>query len=133
MDQNDTVVGVELSGTIIDRVEDVILEAEQATRPLEVEPYHGQLFELFVTAEAANALRDEAEETLTADEICRELASRWGLTDATRSSFEQQTKLPPKHLARMRMLWSVMRMWIEWSYAWQRWNEFHQDQAKPTT
>ena len=27
----------------------------------------------------------------------------------------------------MRLLWSVMRMWMEWTYAWQRWAEFHQE------
>ena len=28
-------------------------------------------------------------------------------------------------LAKMRLLWSVMRMWMEWDYAWERWDEFH--------
>jgi len=25
----------------------------------------------------------------------------------------------------MRMLWSFLRMWMEWAYAWERWSEFH--------
>ena len=28
-----------------------------------------------------------------------------------------------------RLLWSVMRMWMEWDYAWERWEEFHRSQA----
>ena len=31
----------------------------------------------------------------------------------------------PAHLQKMRSLWSIMRMWMEWTYAWQRWPEFH--------
>src|SRR5262245_25857147 len=125
MTHDETSIGADLAVNVIDSVENLILEAEAATRPLEVEPYHGKLFELFVAAEAAGAVDEDAESSLSAEEICRELASRWGLTDATRSSFEHQTKLPEKHLSRMRMLWSVMRMWIEWSYSWKRWEEFH--------
>jgi hypothetical protein len=127
MPQSKTPVGAELTETILDRVENLILEAEKATRPLEVDPYHAQLFELFVMAEAAGAVDEDGDASLTADEICRALAGRWGLADATRSSVAQQTQIPAKHLARMRMLWSVMRMWIEWTYAWQRWDEFHQE------
>ena len=56
------------------------------------------------------------------------MAVRWNLADPTREAFASQRKLPPEHLARMRLLWSVMRMWMEWSYAWERWPEFHRDQ-----
>jgi hypothetical protein len=44
---------------------------------------------------------------------------------AAREAQALQTRLPADQLERMRLLWSVMRMWIEWSYAWRRWNEFH--------
>jgi hypothetical protein len=37
----------------------------------------------------------------------------------------QQTRMPADQLAKMRLLWSVMRMWMEWDYAWERWDEFH--------
>ncbi len=50
---------------------------------------------------------------------------RWGLADATRDSVERHEKLPPAHLAKMRLLWSVLRMWMEWQYAWDRYQEFH--------
>ena len=30
-----------------------------------------------------------------------------------------------EQLAKVRLLWSFMRMWMEWTYAWKRWDEFH--------
>ena len=114
-----------LADEIVRRVEALIDEAERKTRPLEVDPYHGQLFELFVMAEGAGLIDENAQTDLTADGLCQILAGRWGLGDATRSSVQQNARLSPEHMARMRMLWSVMRMWIEWTYAWQRWSEFH--------
>ena len=127
--QDPTSVGQSLDERIINRVEDLILEAEKARKPLEIDPYRGELFELFVTAEAAGFLARDADTNLSADGLCRSLSERWGLADATRRWFEQQTRLDPEHLARMRMLWSVMRMWMEWAYAWQRWSEFHEDRT----
>lgn len=120
-----------LANEILDRVENLLLTAEKETRPLELEPYRGSLFELFVTAEAAGYVLEEAEPDLSSDGISRELARRWGLTDAARDAFAQQTKLPSEHLSRMRLLWSFMRMWMEWTYAWQRWPEFHTEESKP--
>lgn len=110
---------------IINRIEQVLKEAEDATKPVELDPYRGQLFELFVTAEGAGYLDEDSEHDLTADGICRVLADRWGLKDAAINSTQQQTRLDQKHVAKMRLLWSVMRMWMEWTYAWQRWPEFH--------
>ena len=75
-------------------------------------------------------LLEVSEPDLTADGLCRSLAQRWGLAEATRDSFEQQAKLPSQHLAKMRLLWSLMRMWMEWTYAWQRWPEFHRDDTR---
>ena len=115
-----------LASRILNSVRELIQEAESATRPLEVDPYRSRLFELFVTAHGAGYVNEEASTDLTADGLCRELAATWGLADTTRMSVENQTKIPPESLARMRLLWSVMRMWMEWSYAWERWDEFHQ-------
>ena len=120
-----TLVGRELADDILDRVEQLVLEAEEATRPLELEPFRGQLFELFVTAEAAGYVQEDADPDLSADGVARQLAQRWNLSSATQQSFENRTKLPSEHLSRMRMLWSCMRMWMEWDYAWRRWSEFH--------
>lgn len=116
-----------LSEKILDGIEAVLSEARSARTPLEVDPPRGRLFELFVTAEGAGYLEEEAEPDLTAETLCRLLAVRWGLDDAARESFQQQEKLPQDQLANMRQLWSLMRMWMEWTYAWNRWPEFHRE------
>jgi hypothetical protein len=117
--------GQAMADDIIERIERLIEDAERTVRPLEIEPYRSQLFELFVLAEATGFIADDSDPDLTADGIGRELAQRWNLADATRESFAQHTQMPPEHLSKMRMLWSFMRMWMEWTYAWQRWPEFH--------
>ena len=130
-----------LAGSIIEQIERVVQEAEESNKPLEVDPFRGRLFELFVMAEAADLVKEPSESdnptkpNLTADGLCRTLGARWNLADALRESTAHHTKLPPKDLSRMRLLWSVMRMWMEWSYAWQRWPEFHQEtpSASPST
>jgi hypothetical protein len=128
-----TSVEPSLARSILDQIELLVAEAEAAARPLELDPFRGRLFELFVMADAADLLREPedapsaAENDLTADGLCRALAARWNLADAARESFSSKTRLAPEHLARMRLLWSVMRMWMEWSYAWQRWAEFHRE------
>jgi hypothetical protein len=122
-----------LAKSIVDQIDQLVREAEQAQKPLELDPYRSRLFELFVTADGADLVKESVEDgesrenELTADRLCRTLGERWNLADATRESFTNHTRLPPEHLARMRLLWSLMRMWMEWSYAWQRWPEFHQD------
>ena len=118
-----------LANSIISRVENLMLEAEETGKPLEIAPYRGQLFELFVTAEGAGFLEEESDPDLTADGLCGALAKRWNLADATRESMQLQQKLPAEQLQKMRLLWSVMRLWMEWSYAWKRWNEFHDGRA----
>jgi hypothetical protein len=122
---NSASVGHSLAGGIVDRVETLLAEASAGSKPIELDPYRSQLFELFVTAEGAGYLREGADPDLSSDGLCRLLAQRWGLADAARESFAHQTKLPPEDLAKMRVLWSVMRMWMEWTYAWSRWDEFH--------
>ena len=114
-----------LAGDIVDRIESLLLDAEATTRPLELDPYRGKLFELFVTAHAAGLLVEGGEADLTADGISGHLASRWNLADVAQASVSRQEKLRTKSLGRMRMLWSFLRMWMEWGYSWDRWPEFH--------
>ena len=38
---------------ILDQVDTIVREAESETKPLEIDPYRGRMFELFVTAEGA--------------------------------------------------------------------------------
>lgn len=132
-----------VSRRILEGIETLLNEAEAATRPLEVDPYRSRLFEFFVTADGAGLVGDERtsglnhsaesshdETDLSADGLCRSLARIWGLDMAARDSVAQQSRLAPEQLEKMRLLWSVMRMWMEWNYAWCRWQEFH---AEPDT
>ncbi len=113
-----------LQDEILLQVDSLINESEQTSKPLELDPARGKLFELFVTAHGAGFLAEGAENDLSADELCKKLASRWGLDEAAQASIARQEKLDSQHLAKMRLLWSVMRMWMEWTYAWDRWEEF---------
>ena len=115
----------DLANDIFNGVETLLVKSFEAGKPLEIDPSRSRLFELFVTAEGAGYLDEESDPDLSADGLCRTLAQRWGLDDAARESVALQEKLPPEQLAKMRLLWSVMRMWMEWSYAWGRWTEFH--------
>jgi len=121
------VVSEKVANDIVDAVESLLLEAGQATRPVELDPYRSRLFELFVMADAAGCLLEDAEWDLSVDGVGRELAERWSLAEAMEDSVQQQSKLPPEHLSKMRLLWSFLRMWMEWSYAWERWAEYHED------
>ena len=118
-----------LADSIVARVDAILADAERSVRPVEIDPYRGQLFELFVTAEAAGFLgalaEREGEPDLSADGLCRRLGERWGLADSLRGSVAKQEKLPADQMARMRVLSGVLRMWMEWQYAWDRWPEFH--------
>ncbi len=134
MDTPDTSDSPETSGTaerpgladnILNGVAQLCEQAEAAGEPLEVEPHRGHLFEYFVTAEGAGYLDEESDCDLSADALCRLLGERWGVAAATRESIARQEKMDPAALAKMRLLWSLMRMWMEWTYAWSRWEEFH--------
>ncbi|MFK7821481.1 MAG: hypothetical protein AB8G99_22390 [Planctomycetaceae bacterium] len=114
-----------LARTILDGVADLCEQATKSGQPLEVDPNRGHLFEYFVTAEASGYLKEDAECDLSADGLCHLLGTRWGVADAARESTARQEKMAPESLAKMRLLWSLMRMWMEWTYAWSRWNEFH--------
>lgn len=113
-----------LAQDLIDRIEQLILQAEQAAVPLEVDPQRTRLFQMFAEAEAAGFLSDESLIDLSCDAIARHLADRWNLRDLGQA-IAQPTRLPPSQLNRLRVLWSFMRLWMEWTYAWQRWREFH--------
>lgn len=123
--------GEQLARDIIDRVETLIFEAEQEQKPLELDPFRGRLFELFVMAEATGFVLegDDNLPDLSCDGVGHELAQRWNLADAVRASVEQQARLEGEQLAKMRLMWSFMRMWMEWTYAWQRWEEFHSSES----
>jgi len=120
-------VDAALARHVIDQVEGILLEAERQGAPLEVDPQRSRLFELFVMADAAGFLAQDAQTDLGCDAVARELASRWDLARNIGQAFQQPSTLPPAQLARLRVLWSFMRMWMEWSYAWQRWEEFHDE------
>lgn len=110
---------------ILDRVEDIMLEAAKSTRPLELDPARGELFLLFEEAYRSGLVNEEEEPNLTADGLCAALSTRWGLKETVQDNVKQKSPLTGDQLAQMRSLWSVMRMWMEWSYAWDRWTEFH--------
>ena len=115
--------------TVIDRLQVVIEQAEAETKPLEMDPFRSQLFELFVMADGAGMLDEALEPNLTSDSIAKILSERWQLRSAAVESMQQSSPLGQESLARMRLLWSFLRMWMEWSYAWQRWREFHEGDA----
>ena len=135
-DNHPATVPESVARDIVNSLESLLEEARAATQPVEVDPYRSRLFELFVTADGARLVRDDRtaslddesvdECDLSADGLCRTLAHRWGLDMAARESVASQARLPPEQLEQMRLLWSVMRMWMEWAYAWRRWDEFHQ-------
>jgi len=113
---------------VIEQVEEVVLAAEEATRPLEVEPYRGRLFAVFVLAYRAGGMQPDSAIDLSADALCRDLGARWGLANAARDAGDA-TGMNPQHVHKMRLLWSTMRLWMEWTYAWNRWAEFHSSEA----
>lgn len=115
--------------TVIDRLQLIIEQAEAETKPLEMDPFRSQLFELFVMADGAAMLDDKLEPNLTSDSIAKILAERWQLRSAAVESMQQASPLAQESLSRMRLLWAFLRMWMEWTYAWQRWSEFHQGDA----
>jgi hypothetical protein len=115
---------------VASRLQDVVDEAVANTKPLEMEPYRGRLFELFVLANGAGLTDEELEPNLSSDSVARILAERWGLRQEVKSSAAAERAISNDGVAKMRLLWSLLRMWMEWSYAWDRWAEFH-DEAAP--
>ena len=116
-----------LIDNVIAQIQAIIEEAEEKVRPLEMEPFRGRLFELFVVADGAGLLDENAEPNLTSDEIARVLANRWDLRESDAAAKLASGSMAGESLSKMRLLWSFLRMWMEWTYAWHRWQEFHQD------
>lgn len=114
---------------VASRLQEVVDEAEANTRPLEMEPYRGRLFELFVLANGAGLTDEGLEPNLTSDSVARLLAERWGLRQEVTSSSAAERAISDNGVAKMRLLWSLLRMWMEWCYAWDRWAEFHDESA----
>lgn len=115
----------EVATRIVEQVDALISRTEEATRPIEIDPYRKELFDLFVQADRAGLTVAGADPDLSAEGLCRELSERWGLKTAAEASLHQQSKMSEQQLVKMRSLWSVMRMWMEWTYAWERWAECH--------
>ena len=116
-----------LADLITQQLATLIEAAIEANHPIEVDPLRGQIFELFVAAEAAGLVDEDEGQPLASGELTRRLGVRWNLGDAMESVEGDQSKLSPRDLDRVRRLWSLLRMWLEWSYAWKRWPEFHLD------
>lgn len=114
-----------LSDRLLVRLQSVLTEADKQTKPLEHDPFRGQLFELFVTAEGAGYLRRDSETDMSPEGLVRTLGERWGLTQAAKDATGGQATMSQDDLRKMRLLWSLSRMWMEWDYAWRRWEEFH--------
>ena len=117
--------GATLAHDIVDRIDEILQNAGGSGQPIELDPHRARLFELFVMADATGFLEEGAAQDLSCDGIARELAARWDLAKNLGGGIPQPTNLPPAQLSRLRLLWSFMRMWMEWTYAWQRWDEFH--------
>jgi len=117
--------GIALAQDIVAQIEELLLGAQRAGQAIEIDPYRARLFELFVMADATGYLEEGGETDLSCDGIGRELSTRWDLANSVGQGMAQPTSLPTAQLARLRVLWSFMRMWMEWTYAWKRWGEFH--------
>ena len=114
-----------LIDNVIAQIQAIIEEAEEKVRPLEMEPFRGRLFELFVVADGAGLLDENAEPNLTSDESARVLADRGDLRESDAAAKLASGSMAGESLSKMRLLWSFLRMWMEWGYAWDRWPEFH--------
>ena len=106
-----------LIDNVIAQIQAIIEEAEEKVRPLEMEPFRGRLFELFVVADGAGLLDENAELSLTSDEIARVLADRWDLRESDAAAKLASGSMAGESLSKMRLLWSFLRMWMEWTYA----------------
>lgn len=118
--------GAALAADIVNRVAELLIQVQQANSALEIDPWRERLFELFVMADATGYLAEGAEHDLSSEAIGRKLALDWDLASAIAGTGLQSAhQLPPDQFHKVRLLWSFMRMWMEWDYAWGRWPEFH--------
>ena len=93
-------------------------EAVAKDRPLELDPARGRLFEVFERAYGAGLTGEDG--PLGPDELTRLVGHRWGLDESAKAATADQKKLDPADVSKMRVLWSLLRMWMEWDYAWNR-------------
>ena len=124
-DQNQS-PGAKIFHDIVSGVAELLATAEREGGPLELDPYRSKLFDLFVMSDATGFLEDGAEFDLTCDGVARELAVRWDLARRLASEGGQAKPPDPEQLKRLKLLRSFIGLWHEWTYAWQRWPEFHQ-------
>ncbi|QDT15185.1 hypothetical protein [Alienimonas californiensis] len=122
---------------ILAQVRAVLEECEKKTRPPEVVPYRDQLFALFAAAFDAGLTEDPDEraepsttgdappEDLSADGLCKALGEQWGLAAAARANPEEGPALSQAHVAKVRLLLSLMHLWTNWDLAWRRWPDYH--------
>ena len=117
---------------VLAQVEAVLNECETKTRPPEVPPYRDRLFALFAAAFDAGLTGDPADRgpgartgDLSADGLCKTLGEKWGLAAAAQKDPAGGPALSGAHVAKLRLLWSLMRMWMDWDLAWRRWPEYH--------
>ena len=101
------------------QIVELLEEAVADDRPLEIEPARSRLFELFATAFTAGLTGDGG--PLGPDELTRLVGRRWGLDESAKVATAEQSKLEPADVSKMRVLWSLLRMWMEWDFAWSRW------------
>ena len=120
------------SEEVLAQVEAVLAECEKKTRPPEVVPYRDQLFALFAAAYDAGLTEDPDDRPpgapttdLSADGLCKTLGEKWGLAAAAQKDPADGPALNATHVAKLRLLWSLMRMWMDWDLAWRRWGEYH--------
>src|SRR4029077_3503449 len=104
-----------LVSSLLDQISEVLQSAGANGQPIELDPHRARLFELFVMAEATGFLEEGGKFDLSCDGIARELAARWDLARNLGSGVLQPASLPPEQLSRLRLLWSFMRMWMEWT------------------
>jgi hypothetical protein len=118
--------GARIFKDITSGIAELLATAERDGGPLELDPYRSKLFDLFVMADATGFLVEGAEFDLTCDGVARELAVRWDLARRLASEGDQAKTPDPEQLKRLKLLRSFIGLWHEWTYAWQRWSEFHE-------
>ncbi|WP_437186361.1 hypothetical protein SH668x_003510 [Planctomicrobium sp. SH668] len=119
--------------SILEQVDAILKNCEEAKRPIEMDPARSELFDLFATVEAAGGLVEDSPIDLSADGLCQALAQKWGLKAATETSVRENSQLNTEQLSQMRILWSLLRLWMEWTYAWNRWSDFHNNDGSRIT
>ena len=117
---------------VLAQVEAVLAECERKTRPPEVAPYRDRLFALFAASFDAGLTGDpddrrpgDRTEDLSADGLCKALGEKWGLAAAAAADPAAGPALSGDHVAKLRLLWSLMRMWMDWTLAWDRYPDHH--------